>query len=226
MTIEVSRRQLMASMGGMVLASFALPPALRKALDDAPPSVLSSAKKVPPVSDIKHVVVLMQENRSFDHYFGAMPGVRGFARPGRFQAGLLPEGRLQPQGVPAAVPHRHHDDQRPADPVHQPQLGAAARQLGRRQDGRVRDRPHRGQRLGRAVHDGLLQAGRHPVPLGPGGRVHRLRRLPRVDARPDLAESAVPDDRPGRPGRRARRPGLRATSCRPRASPGRPTRRC
>lgn len=78
MTIEVSRRQLMASMGGMVLASFALPPALRKAIDNAPPSVLSSANKVAPISEIKHVVVLMQENRSFDHYFGAMPGVRGF----------------------------------------------------------------------------------------------------------------------------------------------------
>ncbi len=81
MTIEVSRRQLMASMGGMVLASFALPPALRSALDNAPPARLSAASAVPPVSDIKHVVVLMQENRSFDHYFGAMPGVRGFADP-------------------------------------------------------------------------------------------------------------------------------------------------
>jgi phospholipase C len=81
LTIEVSRRQLMASMGGMVLASFALPPALRKALDNAPPSVLSSQSKVPPVSEIQHVVVLMQENRSFDHYFGAMPGVRGFSDP-------------------------------------------------------------------------------------------------------------------------------------------------
>ncbi len=27
---------------------------------------------------IEHVVVVMQENRSFDHYFGAYPGVRGF----------------------------------------------------------------------------------------------------------------------------------------------------
>src|ERR1700734_313436 len=71
----------MASMGGMVLASFALPPALRKALDNAPPSILSSARNVPALSEIKHVVVLMQENRSFDHYFGAMPGVRGFNDP-------------------------------------------------------------------------------------------------------------------------------------------------
>ena len=30
------------------------------------------------IQDIKHVVILMQENRSFDHYFGTMNGVRGF----------------------------------------------------------------------------------------------------------------------------------------------------
>ena len=29
--------------------------------------------------DIQHIVMLMQENRSFDHYFGTMSGVRGFA---------------------------------------------------------------------------------------------------------------------------------------------------
>jgi phospholipase C len=80
MAIEVTRRQLMASAGGMVLASFALPSSLRKVLDAAPAS-LSSARSSAPLSDIKHVVVLMQENRSFDHYFGALPGVRGFGDP-------------------------------------------------------------------------------------------------------------------------------------------------
>lgn len=30
------------------------------------------------INDVKHIVVLMQENRSFDHYFGTMRGVRGF----------------------------------------------------------------------------------------------------------------------------------------------------
>jgi len=30
------------------------------------------------LSDIEHIVVLMQENRSFDHLFGTFPGVRGF----------------------------------------------------------------------------------------------------------------------------------------------------
>ena len=28
--------------------------------------------------DVEHIVVLMQENRSFDHYFGGLAGVRGF----------------------------------------------------------------------------------------------------------------------------------------------------
>ena len=33
------------------------------------------------LQDVQHVVILMQENRSFDHYFGTLPGVRGFADP-------------------------------------------------------------------------------------------------------------------------------------------------
>jgi phospholipase C len=33
------------------------------------------------LSDIRHVVILMQENRSFDHYFGTMSAVRGFSDP-------------------------------------------------------------------------------------------------------------------------------------------------
>src|SRR5579875_28394 len=33
------------------------------------------------LSDIEHFVFLMQENRSFDHYFGTLSGVRGFDDP-------------------------------------------------------------------------------------------------------------------------------------------------
>src|ERR1700739_4776527 len=72
---------MLASAGGMVLASFALPSNLRKLIDGAPAARLSSARRTAPISEIEHVVVLMQENRSFDHYFGTMPGVRGFADP-------------------------------------------------------------------------------------------------------------------------------------------------
>jgi phospholipase C len=31
--------------------------------------------------DIEHIIILMQENRPFDHHFGTMQGVRGFADP-------------------------------------------------------------------------------------------------------------------------------------------------
>ena len=30
------------------------------------------------IDDVKHVVIFMQENRPFDHYFGTLGGVRGF----------------------------------------------------------------------------------------------------------------------------------------------------
>jgi phospholipase C len=30
------------------------------------------------LTDIDHIIILMKENRSFDHYFGTLPGVRGF----------------------------------------------------------------------------------------------------------------------------------------------------
>ncbi|MGA5135443.1 alkaline phosphatase family protein [Streptomyces olivoreticuli] len=33
------------------------------------------------LKDVEHVVFLMQENRSFDHYFGTLSGVRGFSDP-------------------------------------------------------------------------------------------------------------------------------------------------
>jgi phospholipase C len=33
------------------------------------------------LSDIKHIVILMQENRSFDHFFGTLSGVAGFSDP-------------------------------------------------------------------------------------------------------------------------------------------------
>ncbi len=76
---QVTRRQLLASGGAVVLASFALPKSLRVLLDAAPASPRDLQAQAGSPSNIEHIVVLMQENRSFDHYFGTMPGVRGFA---------------------------------------------------------------------------------------------------------------------------------------------------
>jgi phospholipase C len=50
---------------------------------DATDGSSAAAKALPggwsgTIADVKHVVILMQENRSFDHYFGTLRGVRGF----------------------------------------------------------------------------------------------------------------------------------------------------
>jgi phospholipase C len=74
---EMSRRSFLASTGGAMLASAFLPPELARLLERGPSRSITSGRGV--LSEIEHVVVLMQENRSFDHYFGAMPGVRGFS---------------------------------------------------------------------------------------------------------------------------------------------------
>jgi phospholipase C len=42
---------------------------------------LRASATLPSLSDIRHVVFLMQENRSFDHYYGKMSGVVGFSDP-------------------------------------------------------------------------------------------------------------------------------------------------
>ena len=55
-----------------------MPPNVRRLMAQEPPKNSS-------LRDIKHVVMLMQENRSFDHYFGAMSGVRGFGDPNALQ---------------------------------------------------------------------------------------------------------------------------------------------
>jgi phospholipase C len=75
---ELTRRRLLTAAGAAATAAFAaefLPRNVRKALASGPPHGSGG------LSDIKHVVILMQENRSFDHYFGTLPGVRGFSDP-------------------------------------------------------------------------------------------------------------------------------------------------
>jgi phospholipase C len=58
------------------------------------------------IDDVEHVIFLMQENRSFDHYFGTMRGVRGFADP---HPVTLPSGKSvwhQQNGATELLPFR------------------------------------------------------------------------------------------------------------------------
>jgi phospholipase C len=78
-----SRRTFMAGAAalgaaGVVGAGMARPTAAQAALiEKAATSEAAGAS----LSDIEHVVILMQENRSFDSYFGSMSSVRGFSDP-------------------------------------------------------------------------------------------------------------------------------------------------
>jgi phospholipase C len=71
----MSRRKFLATMGsagaGALLASW-MPAIVDKAY------AASDSVGAGSLADIEHFVFLMQENRSFDHYFGTLSGVRGF----------------------------------------------------------------------------------------------------------------------------------------------------
>jgi phospholipase C len=81
------------------------------ALATAVPASISRALEIPAnnrtgtIADVEHVVILMQENRSFDHYFGTLRGVRGFGDP---RAAKFPSGDsvwYQPNGTGYLLPY-------------------------------------------------------------------------------------------------------------------------
>jgi phospholipase C len=67
--VEIGRRQFIRA----AAAASALP-----ALGTAPGPAMGQGAASSKLADIDHFIILMKENRSFDHYFGAMSGVRGF----------------------------------------------------------------------------------------------------------------------------------------------------
>ena len=82
---KMTRRRMLGQSARMAALTFAvslMPPNIRRVL-------AQGTSRQASLEDIKHVVILMQENRSFDHYFGTMAGVRGFNDP---DAVILPNG--------------------------------------------------------------------------------------------------------------------------------------
>jgi phospholipase C len=73
-----SRRDFLrmtAKTAGAAAGMTLLPPSISRAL------AIPANKVTGTIRDVQHVVILMQENRSFDHYFGTLQGVRGFNDP-------------------------------------------------------------------------------------------------------------------------------------------------
>jgi phospholipase C len=88
---KTDRRSFLKMMS-IPAAAAALPASITRAL------AIDANDRTGSIADVEHVVFLMQENRSFDHYFGTMRGVRGFADP---RAVRLPSGQSvfqQPDG--------------------------------------------------------------------------------------------------------------------------------
>ncbi|MFF7352300.1 phosphocholine-specific phospholipase C [Streptomyces filipinensis] len=71
---EVNRRRFL-QLAGATTAFSALSNSIQRA------AALPAHHRTGTVKDVEHIVVLMQENRSFDHYFGTLRGVRGFGDP-------------------------------------------------------------------------------------------------------------------------------------------------
>ncbi|MFE2423578.1 phosphocholine-specific phospholipase C [Streptomyces hokutonensis] len=71
---EVNRRRFL-QLAGATTAFTALSNSIERA------AALPANHRSGSIEDVEHIVVLMQENRSFDHYFGSLRGVRGFGDP-------------------------------------------------------------------------------------------------------------------------------------------------
>src|SRR5450830_809331 len=94
--IKKNRRHFLRAAGATLAATTysaaanaAFPEAIRRAL------AIPANNRTGTIRDVEHVVILMQENRSFDHYFGTLHGVRGFGD--RFPIPLLNQRNVMQQ---------------------------------------------------------------------------------------------------------------------------------
>src|ERR1700692_3598093 len=91
------RRDFLRVLSGITAAA-ALPQSISRAM------ALPANRRTGTIRDVEHIVILTQENRSFDHYFGSLRGVRGFGDP---RAVVLPSGKSvwhQPNGNGEVLP--------------------------------------------------------------------------------------------------------------------------
>src|SRR6202044_384678 len=80
---DVNRRRFLQLAGGTVAATMLSDSIARAAM-------IPANRRTRSLEDVEHIVVLMQENRSFDHYYGVLRGVRGFGDP---HPVVLPSGQ-------------------------------------------------------------------------------------------------------------------------------------
>jgi len=72
--VALDRRSFLQLLGTSALAA-AFQESIAKAV------AIPANNQTGTIADVGHIVFMMQENRSFDHYFGTLSGVRGFGDP-------------------------------------------------------------------------------------------------------------------------------------------------
>lgn len=95
----IDRRRFLQLSGGTAAAGVLL-----SSIDRA--VAIPAYRRTRTISDVEHIVVLMQENRAFDQYFGTLRGVRGFGDPRPVR---LPSGKdvwHQSDGAREVLPFR------------------------------------------------------------------------------------------------------------------------
>ena len=94
-----SRREVLKALAATG-ALTALPDSIKKAL------AVPAYQRTGTIKDVQHIVILTQENRSFDHYFGTMPGVRGFGDPRVMKLASGKPVWMQPTPTGDVLPYR------------------------------------------------------------------------------------------------------------------------
>ena len=101
---DLNRRRFLQLAGGTAALA-----AMSNSIDQA--AAIPASRRHGDLRDVEHIVVLMQENRSFDHYYGSLQGVRGFGDP---RPVTLPSGKSvfhQSDGTKDVLPfHPDADD--------------------------------------------------------------------------------------------------------------------
>ncbi len=154
------------------------------------------------IADVEHIVILMQENRSFDHYFGTLRGVRGFGDP---RAVTLPSGN--PSGT-SRMADGYVCPSIPARRILACSFSKTFRMTGRQRRGRgTTASMTSGSRSKGTDDDGAPRPQRYSLPLRAGRRLHHLRCLPLLAPWPDRSQPLLHVDRLGRQRWQRRRPG-------------------
>src|ERR1019366_8717682 len=97
---QIGRREFLKTAGALGLAGVAVPLVGCGPTGSPPPRTSASASPTgrPGTTPIKHVIVDVQENRSFDHYYGFAPFAGSYG---------VPAGYTQPDGQGGVVAPHH-----------------------------------------------------------------------------------------------------------------------